>query len=443
MSKLRRITKAVGKSWLWVVVLWSYGGAAEILTLDLQKGLELARQNNEILLQAHLDKTSSREVYRQARAAGLPQLSASLNYSRNWLLPSFVFAGNAVKIGTENNIAGNLNLRQRLYAGGGVRAAIDMARHQMAMSGQSEREQRQLVDAAVEEQYYGYLLARELLKVAHLAVARARSNHDQVLARARAGRASQFDQLRAQVQVSSMRVDSIRAENNLRLAQMAFKDVVGLALDRPVAIQGVFRSATVLDLSDLDALLKQGIARRPELARLEHQVDWQQRGVAVERAAKRPSLEFVATGQTQFQSDAFDLGNREWRKSWNTGLVLAIPLFDGQLTGARVAQAQQEVKRAEYDRQRLERAVRLEIQQAYYDVQEAGERIAANRDAVHQAEKGLDIAESRYGRGVGTQLEILDAQLALMQSQTENATARRDRALALMRLERAVGILGE
>jgi outer membrane protein TolC len=87
--------------------------------------------------------------------------------------------------------------------------------------------------------------------------------------------------------------------------------------------------------------------------------------------------------------------------------------------------------------------VRLEIQQAYYDVQEAGERIAANRDAVQQAEKGLQIAESRYGRGVGTQLEILDAQLRLVQSQTENATARRDRALALMRLEWAVGILGE
>ena len=443
MGRLYRITKAVGKSWLWIVGLSPASTAAEILTIDLQKGLELARQNNEILLQARLDKASSREVYRQARAVGLPQLSASFNYSRNWLLPSFVFAGNAVKIGAENNITSNLNLRQQLYAGGRIRAAIEMARHKMAMSGQSERENRQLVDAAVEEKYYDYLLARELLKVAHLAIARARSNHDQVLSLARAGRASQFDQLRAQVQVSSMRVDSIRAENGLRLALMVFKDAVGLALDRPVAIQGGFRSATALDLADLDVLLKQGIDRRPELARLGHQIDWQQRGVAVERAAKRPSLELVATGQTQFQSDAFDLADQEWRKSWNTSLVLAIPLFDGQLAEARVARAQQEVKKAEYDRQRFERVVRLEIQQAYYDVQEASERLAANRDAVLHAEKGLQVAESRYGRGVGTQLEILGAQLALVQSQTENAIARRDRALALMYLERAVGVLGE
>ena len=108
-----------------------------------------------------------------------------------------------------------------------------------------------------------------------------------------------------------------------------------------------------------------------------------------------------------------------------------------------MAQAQRGLQRVEYDRKRLAREVRLQIQQAFYDVQEASERIAANRNAVRQAEKGLQIAESRYASGVGTQLEMLDAQLALVQSQTEKATARRDRALALMRLERAVGVLGE
>jgi outer membrane protein TolC len=424
-------------------VMRSARAEAEILILDLQQGLALARENNESLLQARLDKVSSREAVRQARAAGLPQLDASINYNRNWLLPSFVFAGNAVKIGTENNLSGNLNVRQRLYAGGGIRATVDMARHQLAITGETERETQQLVVAAVEERFYDLLLSRELLKVSHLAIERARRNLTQVAARERAGRASEFDRLRAQVQVSSMRADSIRAENAMRLAVMTFKDIVGLDLDQPIEVRGTFRSESSLDLADLEALLIKGVARRPDLERVDHQVGLQQRGIAAERSANRPSLDFVATGQTQFQSDKLDVADREWRKSWNTGLVLQIPIFDGQLTGARVAQARQGVRRAEYDRQRLARAVRLQIQQAFYDVQEASERIAANRNAVRQAEKGLQIAESRYASGVGTQLEMLDAQLALVQSQTENSTARRDRALALMRLERAVGVLGE
>jgi len=416
---------------------------AETLVIDVEKGVALALNNNERLLQAKIDVVHSREGHRLARSAGLPQLEASINYNRNWLLPSFVFAGSAVRIGTENNLTGTVTMRQRLYAGGGVRAAMDMADRQVAIMGETERETRQLVVAAVEERFYDLLLAEELLKVVHLAIERSRQNLHQVVSRGQAGRASEFDRMRAQVQVSSMRADSIRSENDLRLAAMALKDIVGIDLDQPLEVRGTFRIDTSLDINDLQGLLDRGVANRPELARIIRQLEYQERNVEFERAAGRPLLDLVATGQTQFQSNEFDLADKEWRKSWNTGVVLNIPIFDGQRTGARVAQAKQSLRRTEYERQRLEREVHLQVQQAYYDVEEASERIEANRDAVLQAEKGLRMAGSRYANGAGTLLEILDAQLALVQTRTENAMARRDRGLALMRLERSVGVLGE
>jgi outer membrane protein TolC len=240
-----------------------------------------------------------------------------------------------------------------------------------------------------------------------------------------------------------MRADSIRAENQSRLAAMALKDIVGTDFDQPIKVSGSFRERTRLNLDDLQGLLDTGLSERPEWQRIEQQVDLQERTVDAERAVARPILDLVATAQTQFQSDEFDVADKAWRKSWNTGVVLQIPIFDGHRSGARVAQAKQILHRVQYDRQRVEREIRLQIQQAFYDVEEARERIEANRDAVLQAQKGLQIAESRYVSGAGTQLEILDAQLALVQTGTENAMARRDRGLALMRLERSVGILGE
>jgi len=416
---------------------------AETLVIDVEKGVALALNNNERLLQAKIDVVHSREGHRLARSAGLPQLEASINYNRNWLLPSFVFEGNAVRIGTENNLTSAVTMRQRLYAGGGVRAAMDMADRQVAIMGETERETRQLVVAAVEERFYDLLLAGELLKVGHLAIERSRQNLHQVVSRKQAGRASEFDRLRAQVQVSSMRADSIRSENDLRLAAMALKDIVGIEIDQPLEVRGTFRIGTPLDINDLQGLIDRGVANRPELARIIRQLEYQERNIEFERAAGRPLLDLVATGQTQFQSNEFDLADKEWRKSWNTGVVLNIPIFDGKRTGARVARAKQSLRRVEYERQRLEREVHLQVQQAYYDVEEASERIQANRDAVLQAEQGLRMAESRYANGAGTLLEILDAQLALIQTRTENAMARRDRGLALMRLERSVGVLGE
>ena len=60
-----------------------------------------------------------------------------------------------------------------------------------------------------------------------------------------------------------------------------------------------------------------------------------------------------------------------------------------------------------------------------------------------QAQEGLAVARSRYANGSATQLEVTDAQLVLIQAQTGYATARKERAQALVRLERAVGVLGE
>ena len=173
----------------------------EVLTLDINKGVALALENNERLIQANIDVVYSREGRRLARSEGLPQLGASLNYNRNWLLPSFVFAGNPVRIGTENNLTGTVTLRQRLYSGGRVSSAKDVASYQVAIMGETERETRQLVVAAVEERFYDLLLAGELLKVAHLAIERARRNLAQVIAREQAGRAAERERLRAQVQV--------------------------------------------------------------------------------------------------------------------------------------------------------------------------------------------------------------------------------------------------
>ncbi len=428
---------------LCVVSSRSANAEARPLILDLQTGLALVQENNERLLQARIDLLSGREELRVARAGGLPQVEASFTYNRNWLLPSFIFAGSAVKIGTENNITGIMSVRQPLYAGGRIRAFEDMARRQFAMLGQTERQTTQLVMAEVEERFYDLLLAEELRTVSHLALAWARRNLSEVEAWAQAGRAAELDQLRAQVQVSNMRADSIRAENNLRLATMALKDVVGLDLDRAIEVRGTFRTETALDLDDPEALVTLGLSERPELAHVEQEIGWHERKIAADQASTRPRVELVATGQTQFQSDEFDLADREWRKSWNTGLVVQIPLFDGRLTGARVAQARQDLRRIEYDHQRIEREVRLQIQQAYYAVEEASERIEAHRDAVLQAEKGLEVAELRYVSGVGTQLENLDAQLALVEARTQSAVARRDKALALMRLEQTVGVLGE
>ena len=415
--------------------------AAEGLVIDLQEGIRLAMEKNERLLMAGKDREKAGQQVREARADGLPQFDFSVNYNRNWRLPSFIFdtpeGKQTVKIGTENNITGTLSLRQPLYSGGRVRAALASARHFREYAGEVERGVRQQVIEEVATAYYDLLLAKKLVQVSQLALDLARTNLVQAQALKRAGRVSDYDLLRAEVQVSSLKADSIRVANGQKLAEMAYKDVIGLDLQTPIEVVEDFDEEAGLPTGDLQELVG------PELKQVERRLFVQERVVQIEKAASRPSIDLVANGQAQFQSNKFDVADREWRKTWSSGVVVQFPLFDGLRARARVGQARADLRRAELERDRLQREIRLEITRAWLDCQDALERQRAQAAAVSQAEKGLQVAESRYASGAGTQLEILDAQLTLIGARTEWATARRDRALGLTRLELAVGLLGE
>ena len=412
-------------------------------TLTLEESVHLSLEHNEDLLLARADLQKSKQRVREVRADGLPSLDLAVDYDRNWLLSSFVFAGNEVKIGTDNNITGTLRLRQSLYTGGRVGASRTAAHLSRELAGDVQRSVRQDMVGRVAEDFYEVLLVGELVRVSDQALVTGRKNLQQVQALNRAGRASNYDLLRAEVQVANLRADSLQVRNLWEVAHMNLKNTVGLNLDQVVEVSGDFREVSQLDLDDVEALVQLGLSRRPQMQQFEHRLHLQERTIQVEKAALRPSVDLVASGQMQFQSDALHVFEEEWRKSWDTGIVVSVPLFDGMRARARVAQAKIDLHRVEVEREQVEKRVRLQIRQAWLEVREAGERVQAHVATVEQAQRGLGIAESRYAAGVGTQLEMLDAQLTLVRSQTEYAMARRDRALALVRLERVTGVLGE
>ena len=429
----------------WIALLLCGGSieASEVLELTPDKGVQLAMES-ERLMMARSESAKAEEKVREARAEGMPKLDASIDYTRNWLLPTVTFDNNTFRIGNDNNAAGELKLTQPLYRGGGVRARLKAARLSVARATEMERAVRQRVMAEVETGFYDFLLAVELARVSELVLARARSNLTQVTALNEAGRASEYDLMRAEVRVSAVRSDSIRASNDLDLEKIRLKDAVGIDLDREIRVVAAFREQTVLDVADREGLLALGAARRPERRQLEQLSAIEEREIQIEKAEGRPSVDLVVDGRMQYQNDEFKISDSdEWRRSWSTRVKAEVPLFDGMRKGARVAQVREELRRLQYEAEKLDRSIELEIREAWLDLQEAEERIEARRGTVGQAARGLEIAESRYGSGAGTQLEILDAQLTLVEAETELAKARRDRAVSIVKLELSVGVLGE
>ncbi|MDA0333846.1 MAG: TolC family protein [bacterium] len=180
--------------------LWIMPGglfASEPFVLTPATAVQLAMEQNESLGMARSDAATAGARVRESRADGLPDLSARFDYTRNWLLPSILFNDNAVKIGSDNEVAGLLRLSQPLYTGGQVSGALQSTRSRVTVAEETERQLRQAIVARVETALYDYLLAEELLRVRSLALHRARANREQVEALRQAGRVTRFEWTRA------------------------------------------------------------------------------------------------------------------------------------------------------------------------------------------------------------------------------------------------------
>lgn len=416
-----------------------------ILTLDRCITLALERNRNVLTAEEELMKAQAQIT--EARSGAFPSLGLTGQYIGNWKLPEFVvtageFGRQSFRIGTRHDFTGALTLQQPLYVGGKIGAALKISHLYSEFSDEHLLGTRQQIIFQVELAFYRVLLAREMVIVSRAAVEQAQAHLERVKQFHRQGTVSDYEELRAEVQVSNLKPALISAQNGLDLAEMALKSAVGIDLETPVRVEGEFQTGEMRDVSDMSRLTQQALASRPEIKEMELQIKMRQQAVKIAKSGLKPSLFLVTGGQFQAQIDRLQLRKSDWIDSWNTGLVLQFPLFDGWKTSGQVNQARAELLQAQYQKDQLEDGVRMEVKEAVLNLKKAKEKIEAQSKTVQQAEKGLHIAEVRYANGISTQLELMDAQLALTQARTNYAQALYEYTVASADLDRAVGTIG-
>ena len=417
-------------------------------SITLEESLQHALSHNEGLLIAREELDKSRQRVRQAVADVLPQFDITMQYTRNWLLPTFFFetpeGQQQFTVGAHNNLIGTVGIRQPLWGGGKSFSALSAARLFRQFSMEKVRAAKHQLHTRIETAFYDLLLAGELTRVSNSSVARARANFRRVENLREAGRVSDYDLLRAQVQVAELLADSISTENARILADLAFKNQIGLDPNEPVTPRGAFREKShLLATSNEMGLIDLSMQMNPIVRQYRLEVEMRQHAESIAQAESRPTIDLIVNGQWQAQKNKFDFVKDDFRQSWFSGIAINLPIFDGFRTGAQVAQTRSDTRQSELVQKQTERDVRFNVLKAWRTFLEVRARKSAQIQAVDLARRGLQIAESRYENGVGTQIEVIDGQLTLQRAESELARAKRDLAVTLVHLELSVGILGE
>jgi len=321
-----------------------------------------------------------------------------------------------------------VTLSQKIFDFGKTFASTEASRRLAEVAQEDVELQRQGVTFLVKQNFILINFAQRLIRVQEQSLERADLNLRSARGFFEVGTRPKSDVARAEVDVANARVDLIRARNAERVARVALNTAMGIPADTPTQVQDIlFYQQVQLDPKQLQT---QALAQRPEYKQVRLRVS---QAEAQLRRANRDFLPDI-TGHGTYGGVRNDLN-----EVWEIGVALTWNLFDGGNMIAQVREKRSLLDSARAQVQVTELNIAQEVEQTYLVVNEAQERIAASQTAVASAQENFRLAQGRFDAGVGTILELTDAQLFLTQAQNTEAQALADYRVALAALERATG----
>jgi outer membrane protein TolC len=327
-----------------------------------------------------------------------------------------------------------LALHYALYDGGYSAASVGRAAATLSAAQGAEYEARSALIARVTAAYADFAAAIDAARTLDAAVAVSKSDLDLTRMRFEQGVAPRADVLQAQAQFAERRSQADDAQGNQTIAHDRLTAAMGIAIDTPIVLVNPFRTGAAS--MSLQTAIDSALAARGELHSAKAALDAATAALEQARAVQRPAaLLLVSEGNTQ------PVVVSEYLPQFTVQLQAVWKLFDGGATVARIAAASAAIAQAksEYDSARI--AVELEVREAYARMSSARERAAAAADAVTSSDESARIARLRYREGVGTQLELQQAELQLAESRLQLIQAQSDVAVQGARLRFAAGLL--
>ncbi|HTP14095.1 MAG TPA: TolC family protein [Bacteroidota bacterium] len=402
-------------------------------SLSLKAAIDLAFQYHPSLRSANATMQSSEASLTLARSAYMPVVGVTASATRTD--GAFVFNPSfPPRIQSYNNYSTVLNIQQTVYDFGKTDGRVSGA-HELLNASQFDYDAAQLnVINNVEVAYFGVLQAEKVVGVTTETLAQAEAHLNEAQAYYAVGTRPQIDVTTAKVNVANARVNLIRARNQLRIAGLQFENSIGVHSDLPYTLSD---SLAVPSFSmSLDSVKAIAMNLRQDLLSARARMQSSQSLVSSASDQRLPTL--ALAGSWSWSSFNFPLQSR-----WNAGVTLSLPLFQGYGIDAQVDQAEANLESSQANLALTVENALLDVEQNYLSLKEASDRIDATAQLVGQTAENLKIAEGRYNFGVGSAIEITDAQVALANARLSNIQALYDYNSSIVKLKRAMGVLGK
>jgi outer membrane protein TolC len=399
--------------------------------VGIEEAVAIALANQPTIQARSADYIAAQQRVAQALSPLLPQLSGLWNGFQQKSVSQVTIAATGANV-TLNTInlqtQATVTASQLLFDFGKNWAATDAAKANSEFAREAVELQKDLIALAVKQSYYNLLLSSRLVVVNAQALDRADLNLRSAQGFFDVGTRPKFDVTRAEVDVANARVSLIRAQNAVSLSRISLNTVMGIAVNTPIRVMDIlaYEPFTV----DRDTLVAEALRRRAEYRQAKYQLD------AAEAIVRQNFRNFfpdiVASG-------TYGAARADMNEIYSYGVQLNWSIFDGGNKIARYKEAKALLDSSRASVRDTELTIWQQVEQAYVNLLSAEEQIGAAQKAVESAQENFRLSQGRFDAGVGTIIELTDAQLALTQAQSTQAQALTDYRLAIAQLERNLG----
>lgn len=404
---------------------------AAAMDIDLKGAVTTAIQNNRDITIAELKRRESEADVSAVAAKKNP----SVNYS--WQRNQYPTQVVTTALGTQSSNHGysqGINVSWPIWTFGKVEGAIDAARYQKNIADLNVYKTEADTKLAAVQAYYQYLEAVKLAEVQAQSVTDYASHLNNVQQQFDAGIVAKLDVLSSNVSLANAKQKSIAADNTRDVAEANLNNIMRIPMNTTLNPLDKNFPEPEFDLTMEQAILM-AQKYRWELVEADYGVKAAEASLRSAKAGYLPTVS-VGGGYNWKEASVTAVDKDDWAVQGG----LSWSLWDGGATQASVKKADAAVKTAQETLLQAREKIELEVRQDYLNVLSYKEQIRAAEASVAQAEEAYKIATVRYSSGVGINLDVLDAELALNTARTNYITALYNYNIGLATLEHAMGV---
>lgn len=393
------------------------------LNLNEDSTVSLALANNRTAKQSLWDYEAAKATVSATAAGKNPNISYAWQAKQN-------HGGN----GTTKNGQHSFTIKAPVFSPE-LDANIDKSRFAREGSGAAYEEALQQAKYDAINEYYSLIMYRNKTAVAKQAVKDYQGHVDNVKAQYNVGLVANSDVLGADTSLSDAQTNLVKAMNAADLAQAKLNQVIAYPVQTAITTAEENLQYKPYDVS-LEQVKAYAMLHRAALVKSAMAVKQAEEGLKAEKSGYLPTVGIEAGRGYADPDGYFGISS----KSWHIGASASWSLWDGGQTQNKIKIAQDTLEKAKEANLAAVDMVNLEVQQAYLDLRAAEQTIQSTQTAVNEGQENFRIALLRYRAGVGTNLDVLDAELKLTQARNNYVDALYSYNVSISALEQAAGV---